>query len=233
MHRRTSKGADIVRAVTEVAVGEGVDLESFKAVLQTPEVRSACACFLSNWRRTGELMRALWGQGTSSSSMLTSSSSWTRKHASPRPTIAWDGQQGAYRSEEGLRQLLIRSWQPARHRYHLQDLLRQHDPHRYLDLPPSLCRRARLPPPRPSLRPLARPPPLLVCPAPPLFALLAAQSSDHRLLAMEPQGGSLCDAPPADRPAAQRVRRLRPREGGPDPARCGLWARAGDGEHGV
>lgn len=42
VHRKSGKGADIVRAVTEIAVGDGVDLDSFKAVLRTPEIRSAC-----------------------------------------------------------------------------------------------------------------------------------------------------------------------------------------------
>lgn len=42
VHRKSGKGADIVRAVTEIAVGDGVDLDSFKAVLRTPEIRNAC-----------------------------------------------------------------------------------------------------------------------------------------------------------------------------------------------
>ncbi|SCV67425.1 BQ2448_5036 [Microbotryum intermedium] len=41
VHRRTAKGADVVRATTEINVADGVDLNSFKAVLQTPEVRSS------------------------------------------------------------------------------------------------------------------------------------------------------------------------------------------------
>ncbi|SCZ93898.1 BZ3500_MvSof-1268-A1-R1_Chr6-3g08965 [Microbotryum saponariae] len=41
VHRRTAKGADVVRAMTEINVADGVDLSSFKAVLQTPEVRSS------------------------------------------------------------------------------------------------------------------------------------------------------------------------------------------------
>lgn len=43
VHRKIGKGADVVRAVAEVLVGDNVDLEAFKAVLQTAEVRSGCA----------------------------------------------------------------------------------------------------------------------------------------------------------------------------------------------
>ena len=43
VHKRAVKGApDVLRAVAEVNTTEGVDLDSFRAVLQTPEVRSAC-----------------------------------------------------------------------------------------------------------------------------------------------------------------------------------------------
>lgn len=33
---------DVLRATTEMSVSDGVDLDNFKAVLQTPELRSVC-----------------------------------------------------------------------------------------------------------------------------------------------------------------------------------------------
>lgn len=42
VHRRAGKGADVYRAVVEVTVKQGVDLDNFKAVLQTEAVRGAC-----------------------------------------------------------------------------------------------------------------------------------------------------------------------------------------------
>jgi hypothetical protein len=66
VHRRAEKGADVVRAVTEVPVGECVDLESFKAVLQTPEVRSACEWYPSVRRDGVKLNWCSAVQGTSS-----------------------------------------------------------------------------------------------------------------------------------------------------------------------
>jgi hypothetical protein len=42
VHKRADKGPDILRATVEVSIGEGCDLENWKAVLKTPEVRSAC-----------------------------------------------------------------------------------------------------------------------------------------------------------------------------------------------
>lgn len=43
VHKRAVKGGpDVVRAVVEINTTEGVDLDSFKAVLQTPELRSQC-----------------------------------------------------------------------------------------------------------------------------------------------------------------------------------------------
>lgn len=44
VHRRTVKrsATEVLRATTEVVLPEHVDVESFKAVLQTPEVRQTC-----------------------------------------------------------------------------------------------------------------------------------------------------------------------------------------------
>lgn len=44
VHKKQDKklGVDVVRAVTEIPVGDGLDLESAKAVLQINEVRGAC-----------------------------------------------------------------------------------------------------------------------------------------------------------------------------------------------
>ena len=42
VHRRTSKGADVIRAVCEIPLPENADTAAFKAVLQMPQVRSAC-----------------------------------------------------------------------------------------------------------------------------------------------------------------------------------------------
>ena len=78
VHKRAVKGApDVVRAVAEVGTTEGVDLDSFRAVLQTPEVRSACKSGFGGWvgRQTGSergglTVARLWGmQGTNWSSM--------------------------------------------------------------------------------------------------------------------------------------------------------------------
>jgi hypothetical protein len=43
VHRRAVKGKpDILRAVADVPVGEGVDPDNFRAVLQTSEISAAC-----------------------------------------------------------------------------------------------------------------------------------------------------------------------------------------------
>ena len=42
VHRKSAKGADIVRATAELQVFERADIQDFKAVLHTPEIRANC-----------------------------------------------------------------------------------------------------------------------------------------------------------------------------------------------
>lgn len=94
VHCRTSRGGDVLRAVAEISVQDGVDLDIFKAILQTPDVREACECHLVILTRSYDSDNGREIQGINSSREQIQSRFSILKPESQRQITGSDGQQG-------------------------------------------------------------------------------------------------------------------------------------------